>query len=136
MSGEVFLNSIDELDKYCGVHSDLSLLNGSVDHKIIYSLRCDSFRCLKVTGLSNQSFSTIKTGEKSRSILNEIQPMKASAEVKIDVTWGDNQDPKISVGASGEVSDNNGNYAKIEITRDNEGNSEASASVGLKADDD
>ncbi len=65
-----------------------------------------------------------------------IKPLEvnASGEIKADISWGDKDGVKVSVGAAGQVSDDKGNYIKGEIKQDNNGQGSASVSAGHEND--
>ncbi|OGN55791.1 MAG: hypothetical protein A3D96_04365 [Chlamydiae bacterium RIFCSPHIGHO2_12_FULL_44_59] len=64
----------------------------------------------------------------------QIAPMEAggSVEVKVEANWGGKDGPGVQIGASGEIHDNHGNYAKGEVTQDSSGEGRTSLSAGHK----
>lgn len=76
----------------------------------------------------NQSELEVRTQKIRRMILNA----GASGEVKVEVSWGDKDGTKVNIGASGQIEDKNGNYAKAEVKHDNDGKGSASVSAGHK----
>jgi len=55
-----------------------------------------------------------------------------SADVNVTVSWGGKDGVTISGGASGEVYDTHGNYAKAEVKHDSNGEGNATISAGHK----
>lgn len=55
-----------------------------------------------------------------------------SAEARVEVSWGGKEGTNVSVGASGEIHDDNGNYAKGDIEQNSKGEGNASVSAGHK----
>ena len=62
----------------------------------------------------------------------ERAPLKSghSVEVKIEANWGGKDGSDISVGVSGEIHDDKGNYVEGEIKQDSSGEGSATVSAG------
>jgi hypothetical protein len=58
-----------------------------------------------------------------------------SAEARVEASWGGKEGANVSVGVSGEVHDDNGNYAKGDIKQNSNGEGSASVSAGHKEED-
>lgn len=65
-----------------------------------------------------------------------IKPMEAGASggIKVSADWGGKEGTKISISASGEVHDDNGNYVEAEIKQDSNGQGSANVSAGTDDD--
>ena len=80
------------------------------------------------------------TDRKTQTIVSSqsaIMPMKVGGNVSADVTvsWGGKGGVTVSGGASGEVHDNHGNYAKGEVKQDSNGEGTATVSTGHKSNE-
>jgi hypothetical protein len=69
-----------------------------------------------------------------KMIQREIAPLKVggSAEGEIVVSWGGKEGTNISVGVSGEIHDNKGNFVKGGAKQDNSGEGRVSVAGGYK----
>lgn len=75
---------------------------------------------------------------KTRTIIHKpfasaiIPPMGAGGKVELEwkITWGGEEDPSWSGGVSAEAHDDNGNYAKIEVKKDSDGQASAAVYAG------
>jgi len=65
-----------------------------------------------------------------------IRPMKAGGSGQVDfvVSWGGEEGVSWSGGVSAEAHDDNGNYAKVEVKQDSDGNGSVGTSAGHKED--
>lgn len=136
MSSEINLDSVDfdELIKaYRTSIASCDTFKPSL-HKTIFSRKNDFLHFVKKTSLR---IDLSELEERTQKATQNIKPMEAggNVEVKVEVKWGDKDGPSVSVAASGEIHDNNGNYAKGEIKQDSNGDGSVSVSAGHKEEE-
>lgn len=101
----------------------------------MHSLRDRHVLSCKITECTNLTTIDSKTQAEARHKL--LKPMKVSGSVSGDVTinWGGKDGVSISGGASGEVRDDKGNYAKGEVRQNSNGEGSATISAGHREEE-
>lgn len=133
MCTEIGLDSFDELERYNEVISSKDLTYKEKFHEKVCAIVVGEYRFQR-TATHCKNLSDTEERVHKVSYNHRVKPMESggSVEVKLEAKWGGKEGPSVNIGASGEVHDDRGNYAKGEIKQDSSGEGSTSVSAGHK----